>query len=162
MSALRVLVVDDDHDSADSLALLCGLLGHKVVTAYDGTRGLALAPGFDPHIVLLDIGMPGLNGYEVARRLRSDMPEARMHIIAVTGYGEKKDIIRTYEAGFDAHLLKPVGSMDLDAVLARFAESQQKLASDRRYTAGTDLKLNGAQPANGDRRAAGLRSSDDL
>jgi CheY-like chemotaxis protein len=132
MTALRILVVDDHQDSADTLALLLGSMGHEAITAYDGARALALAAGFKPHVVLLDIAMPGLDGYEVALRLRSDMPDAGVHIIAVTGYGQKKDIIRTYEAGFNAHLLKPVGPMQLDAVLARYAEFHQKAGAGRK------------------------------
>ena len=82
MTALRILVVDDHQDSADTLALLLGLMGHEAITAYDGARALALAAGFKPHVLLLDIAMPGLDGYEVALRLRSDMPDAGVHMIS--------------------------------------------------------------------------------
>ncbi len=112
---LRILVVDDNVDSADSLALLLELGGHEVRTAHDGPRALEAARAFQPRVVLLDIGLPGMNGYEVARHLR-ELPEAgRALLIALTGYGQDDDRRKALDAGFDHHLVKPV---DFDALRA--------------------------------------------
>jgi CheY-like chemotaxis protein len=103
----RVLVVDDNRDAADSLAVLVRIDGHDVRVAYDGPAALAAAEAFEPDVVLLDLGMPGMDGYEVCRRLRR-MPElAGVRVIAVTGWGQDSDRRRSAEAGFDHHLVKP-------------------------------------------------------
>jgi PAS domain S-box-containing protein len=103
----RVLVVDDNRDAADSLAVLLRIDGHDVQVAYDGPAALAAAPAFRPDAVLLDLGMPGMDGYEVCRRLRR-MPElAEARVVAVTGWGQDADRRRSAEAGFDQHLVKP-------------------------------------------------------
>ena len=86
-----ILVVDDDHDAADSLALLLTLLGHEVRTAYDGPAALRAAHGRLPRFVLLDIGLPGMDGYEVARRLREQPGRDAVRVIALTGYGREED-----------------------------------------------------------------------
>jgi signal transduction histidine kinase len=112
----RVLVVDDNRDAADSLALLLRSLGHEVRTAYDGEQALLLAPSFAADMVLLDIGLPQMNGFEVARRLRSDGSAARL--VALTGYGQPEDLRLSREAGFDAHLVKPVDFDRVAEVLA--------------------------------------------
>jgi len=105
-------------DSANSLGLLVQILGHEVRTAYDGPSALALAQAFRPEVVLLDIGMPGMNGYDVVRRLRQ-MPEVKdTLLVAQTGWGQEEDRQRTQEAGFDAHLTKPVDVAILKALLA--------------------------------------------
>jgi PAS domain S-box-containing protein len=104
----RVLVVDDNVDSADSLAMLLQVNGHEVRVAYDGPAALREAAAFVPEVVLLDIGLPGMNGYEVARKLR-EMPEAKgTLLVAQTGWGQAEDRRRSKEAGFDHHLVKPV------------------------------------------------------
>jgi len=103
----RVLVVDDNRDAADTLAALLRLSGHKVSVAHDGLRGLELAAAEHPEIVLLDIGLPGMDGYEVCRRLRATHTH-NMKIIAMTGYGQERDRHRAHEAGFDTHTVKPV------------------------------------------------------
>jgi CheY-like chemotaxis protein len=108
-----VLVVDDNRDSAESLAALIGTLGHEVHLAHDGQQALALARQLAPDLVLLDIGMPGMNGHEVARRLRTDSALADMILIALTGYGSEDDRRASHEAGFDGHLVKPI---DFDAL----------------------------------------------
>ncbi|RYG71114.1 PAS domain S-box protein [bacterium] len=109
----RILVVDDNEDAA---VMLCAWLegnGHDVQVAHDGAQGLILACGWQPDVALLDIGMPGMDGYEVARKLRS-LPEGRgMRLIAVTGYGQPADRDLAYEAGFDFHLTKPVDMEEL-------------------------------------------------
>ncbi|BBA34873.1 PAS domain-containing protein [Methylocaldum marinum] len=113
----RILVVDDNTDAVESLALLLELEGHDVRTALDGPAALELASDFRPEAVLLDIGLPGMDGYEVARRLR-DRPETREAlIIAITGYGQLEDRALTKAAGFNHHLVKPVDPEELGALL---------------------------------------------
>jgi CheY-like chemotaxis protein len=104
----RVLVVDDNLDAAEGLAMLLQLKGHEVATAYDGDGALESARSFSPEVVLLDIGLPRQDGFEVARRLREEFPERGMLLVALTGYGQERDRLRAREAGFDHHLLKPV------------------------------------------------------
>ena len=106
--ALRVLVVDDNRDAAVSLAMLVEVWGHTVHTACDGPGALAEARIFRPNVVLLDIGLPGMDGYEVARRLRGPDCSANVLLVAVTGYGQDEDRRRSQEAGFALHLVKPV------------------------------------------------------
>src|SRR5215212_941265 len=91
LHACRVLVVDDNRDGADLMALLLRMQGHIVKTAHDGISGLELASAFDPDVVLLDIGLPGLDGYAVARRLRQMVDQRRQCLIAMTGYGTDED-----------------------------------------------------------------------
>jgi signal transduction histidine kinase len=116
-SQRRVLVVDDNRDAADSLALLLQVQGHEVQIAYDGEQALQVAAGFPADLVLLDIGLPLMNGFEVARRLRSRGSAARL--VALSGYGQPEDVRQSREAGFDAHLVKPV---DFDRVAEVLAE----------------------------------------
>jgi signal transduction histidine kinase len=116
--ARRVLVVDDNRDSAESLAALLGLLGHEVRQAYDGPRGLDLARTWVPDLVLLDLGMPGMGGHEVARRLRADPQLFDTTLVALTGYGAAEDRRTSREAGFDWHLVKPIDFDALEQVLA--------------------------------------------
>jgi signal transduction histidine kinase len=105
---VRVLVVDDNRDAAESLAMLMSLEGHTVTTAFDGPTALAEAATFQPQVVLLDIGMPGMDGYEVARQLRSREATRSTVIVALTGYGQPEDRARAAEAGFTDHLTKPI------------------------------------------------------
>jgi signal transduction histidine kinase/CheY-like chemotaxis protein len=118
----RVLVVDDNHDSAESLALVLRLAGHLVETAHDGAEAVAAAERFQPDAMLLDIGMPMLNGYEVCERIRSRAWGRSILIIAQTGWGQAQDRARTLEAGFDAHLTKPV---DPTVVLQMLASKRE-------------------------------------
>lgn len=120
----RVLVVDDNVDSATSLMLLLQTLGHEVESAYDGVEALEAAQRFAPDTVVLDIGLPRMNGYEVARRLR-EQSDRRFQLIALTGWGQQEDRERARAAGFDHHLVKPV---DLDQ-LARLLETDASSAS---------------------------------
>jgi PAS domain S-box-containing protein len=106
--ALRVLVVDDNKDSADSAAMLLRCSGHDVQVAYSGTGALEAAAAHQPHAILLDLGLPEMDGYEVARRLRQNPRFKNVLLIAVSGYGQDSDLQRSQEAGFSAHLLKPV------------------------------------------------------
>jgi PAS domain S-box-containing protein len=114
---LRVLVADDNRDAADSLALLLSLDGHTVRIARDGREALLLAESQRPEVALLDIGMPGLDGYELARRLRADPRHAGVRLIALTGWGQDEDRRRALDAGFDHHLTKPVDLDDLARLL---------------------------------------------
>lgn len=109
----RILVVDDISDVADSLAMLLRLEGHEVETAYTAPGALELAWRTNPDVIFLDIGVPQMNGYEIARRLRTDLRTAGVHLIAMTGYGQEQDRERSSVAGFDAHVVKPA---DIDAV----------------------------------------------
>jgi len=113
----RILVVDDDRDVADSMAMLLTTCGHEVRTAYDGAAALALAPRYRPEAVLLDLGMPGMDGYAVARALRQRPELHETLIVALTGWGQEEDRRRSREAGFDHHLAKPAAPEALEAVL---------------------------------------------
>ena len=119
----RILVVDDNKDAADSMGLALELAGHDVRTAYDGHEALELAPAFAPEVLLLDLGMPGLNGFEISRHIRQQPWGTSLALIAVTGWGQEQDRRRTAEAGFDAHLTKPVGTADLLTALAGCQQS---------------------------------------
>jgi PAS domain S-box-containing protein len=114
----RVLVVDDNVDAAESSALLLRLSGHHVETAHDGPAALERVATFHPSIVLLDIGLPGLDGYEVARRLRSIPDNRSLLLVAITGYGQLSDKERAHAAGFDHHLTKPIDPALLEALVA--------------------------------------------
>jgi PAS domain S-box-containing protein len=115
----RVLVVDDSRDSAETLARLLRRLGHTVEVAHDGPSAFEAAPGFGPDLALLDIGLPGMDGYQLARALRREPSLGRLHLVALTGYGSESDRIKSAEAGFDDHLVKPVEFDDLRAILDR-------------------------------------------
>jgi signal transduction histidine kinase len=117
----RILIVDDNRDSTESLATLLQMLGHEVQTAYEGETGLRMAVQFSPDIILLDIGLPRLSGLEVARRIRQDLGLGDAFLIAMTGYGQEEDKRRSQEAGFNAHLVKPVDFSELQTLLERFA-----------------------------------------
>ena len=118
MAARRIVVADDNHDSADVLATLLGLHGHDVRVAHDGIEVLAIADTFKPHVVLLDLGMPKMDGYETARQTRQRPWGKDAMLVALTGWGQQQDRQRTAEAGFDAHLVKPVTDSDLFHLLA--------------------------------------------
>jgi CheY-like chemotaxis protein len=126
VAARRVLIVDDNKDAAESLAMLLRLAGHEVRTASDGLEALDMVRTQPPQMVLLDIGMPGMGGLEVACRLRRDLGLTQSLLVAVTGFGQDSDRRRSQEAGFDAHLVKPVDLDALDCLLARAAVTGQK------------------------------------
>ncbi|HJQ98310.1 MAG TPA: ATP-binding protein, partial [Candidatus Polarisedimenticolaceae bacterium] len=111
----RFLVVDDNADSTSSLAMLLAIEGHETCTARDGEEALAAAERFHPDVVLLDLGMPKLNGFDAARRLREQPWGKDMLLIALTGWGQEEHRKRTKEAGFDGHMVKPV---DFDALMS--------------------------------------------
>ena len=116
--AQRVLVVDDNVDAADSFGSMLALFGHEVRTVYGGVAALSAAREFRPAFVFCDIGMPDMNGYEVARRLRADERLGPLHLIAVTGWGSEEDRRKALEAGFDVHLAKPVDWPVVQSILA--------------------------------------------
>lgn len=117
-ASLRVLVVDDDRDSAVSLSMLLQIMRHEVHTAHDGPQAVELAEEYRPDVVLLDIGLPGMNGYEVARKIRQAPWGRQMVLIALTGWGQEEDRQHSKEAGFDYHLVKPVEGPALTRLLA--------------------------------------------
>jgi PAS domain S-box-containing protein len=119
---LRILVVDDNRDAADSCAMLLELSGHRVRTAYNGTQALRLGENLLPHVVLLDIGLPDLNGYEVARRIRATPWGAKLPLVAVTGWGKEEDRERAFAAGFDHHLTKPVAPEAVASLVAALSQ----------------------------------------
>ena len=120
--ALRVLVVDDNLDAGDSLALKLSLEGHDTRVARDGSSGLKVAREFHPHVAFLDIGMPGMNGYELAAAIRSAAVGAGSMLVALTGWGSQTDVQRASAAGFDKHLTKPANADDIDRILASAVE----------------------------------------
>lgn len=119
----RVLVVDDNRDSADTLVELGELWGYEVRAEYDGPRALAAALEYRPDLVILDIGLPGMSGYDVARRLREEESLDGVRLIAFTGYGRSEDQERALEAGFDRHMAKPVDPRVLEKLLAELLQS---------------------------------------
>jgi len=118
--ARRVLLVDDNVDSAESLAQLLSLSGHDARTAADGPQALALAADFAPEFVFCDLGLPGISGYEVARLLRARPEGQHMILAALTGYGDTADREKSLQAGFDAHLVKPVDPRVIESFLDDF------------------------------------------
>jgi CheY-like chemotaxis protein len=121
VAALRVLVVEDNVDAGETLGALLELRGHTVVVALSGVQALELLRSRGADIVLCDLGLPGMSGYEVARAIRADRELRNVQLVALTGYGQPEDRKRTAEAGFDAHLVKPVDLQALDRLLGRVA-----------------------------------------
>ena len=117
-TARRILVVDDNRDSAESLAMLLKLTGNETHTAYDGLEAVKAAAMFKPEVVLLDIGLPKMNGFEAARKIRADAWGKTMVLVALTGWGQEEDREKSREAGFDGHLVKPVDHAALTKLLA--------------------------------------------
>ena len=120
----RVLVVDDNQDAADSLAMLLGVRGEEVRIAYDGAKALEVERDFKPDVVLLDIGLPAISGYDVAERIR-DKRGDKVLIVAITGWGQEKDLRRAEDAGIDHHFTKPVDFEALVALIERAAPSRR-------------------------------------
>jgi CheY-like chemotaxis protein len=118
----RILVVDDNRDAADSLAMLLSIMGNEVHTAHDGLEAVRAADVFRPDVVLLDIGLPKLNGYEAGRRIREQQGTVVV-LIALTGWGQEEDRRRSKEAGFDHHMTKPVEFEALQKLLADLKRS---------------------------------------
>ena len=116
-----ILIVDDNHDAADTLAVSIRDYGHKVLVAYDTASGLALAHQWVPDVILHDIGLPIISGYEAARQLRSDAKFAKTVLVALTGYDSRPDREHSKKAGFDFHLDKPI---DLGALTIALGQSR--------------------------------------
>jgi CheY-like chemotaxis protein len=116
--SFRILVVDDNHDSALSLAMMLSIMGHETRTAHDGESAVEAAETFLPEVILLDIGLPKLNGYEVAQRIRERPWGVSMFLIAVTGWGQDEDRQRSSEVGLNVHMVKPVEPSELEKLLA--------------------------------------------
>ena len=114
----QILVADDNADAVGTLAMMLELMGHEVRTAGDGQAAVELAEAFAPDLILMDIGMPNLNGYEAARRIRSQPRDKRAILVALTGWGQEEDRRRSKEAGFDFHIIKPVEPATLEKLLA--------------------------------------------
>ena len=112
-AARRILVVDDNRDLADSLAMLLESMGNHLRTAHDGAEAVKIASEFRPHAVALDVGLPKMNGFDVARALRQQPWGEKIVLVAVTGWGQERDRQRAIEAGFDHHMVKPVDAASL-------------------------------------------------
>jgi len=115
----RVVIADDNHDGADSLTMVVQAFGCDVRTAYDGSGAVHEVQSFRPHVVFLDLGMPGMDGLEAARRIRALPHGDTLLLVAVTGWGQERDRQLTSEAGFDAHVVKPADPYALRALIAR-------------------------------------------
>ncbi len=120
---LRVLVTDDNRDAADSVARLLSVAGHRTAVAYDGLEALRSLEADPPDAVILDIGMPGLDGWELARHIRALRGEDRPLLVAVTGYGREEDVLRSQAAGINAHVVKPADPRLLLRLLDGYARS---------------------------------------
>ncbi|HUE90458.1 MAG TPA: response regulator [Vicinamibacterales bacterium] len=118
---LRVLVVDDQRDVADAVAMLIESIGHDVGAVYDGATALAVSLGRPPHVMFVDLGMPGMTGYELARQIRREPALSKIHLVALTGYGRDEDRAQAAAAGFDAHITKPLVESRLREVMANLA-----------------------------------------
>ena len=116
--ALKILVVDDNLDGAQSLAELLSVLGHEVRVAHDGQAALVVATEFRPQVILLDIGLPICDGYEVCRRIRAQPSGGEVFVVATTGWGDEDALRKGAFAGFDRHLVKPVDESVLASTLA--------------------------------------------
>ena len=125
----RVLVVEDNVDAAESLMMLLELLGHTVGIAHDGPAALEKARADVPDVMLVDIGLPGMDGYEVARSIRADPGLRDVFLIALTGYGGDEDRQQAIAAGFDHHLVKPVDVNELQSVVARVGSPAKQTAA---------------------------------
>lgn len=124
-SKKRVLVVDDNVDGAEMLAMMLELSGYETRTASDGLEAIDVVKAFAPHVVFLDIAMPGLDGYEVAKRLRAEPAFDALILVALTGWGGDDDKRRTKDAGFDRHITKPVEPAAVTALFAGLASATE-------------------------------------
>jgi CheY-like chemotaxis protein len=121
----RVLVVDDNVDSAKTLSMVLDVMGHQTTLANDGLEAVRIAQDFQPEIVLLDIGMPKLNGYEACRQIREQAWATQVIIIAVTGWGQDEDRQRSKDAGFDMHLVKPLDPLVVERLMRKLEPGRE-------------------------------------
>ena len=128
-AGLKILVVDDSRDAADTCAILLELSGHHVQTAYTGQRALELAESFRPHVLLLDIGLPDFDGYQLAKKIRATPWGRGAVLIAVTGWGQEADRRRAFEAGFDQHLTKPIAAETVESLIQALGATRDGLTS---------------------------------
>lgn len=117
MTRRRVLIIEDNQDAAEMYRILIELAGHEVLLAENGARGLELLKTSRPDIALVDIGLPGMDGYEIARRFRAEPDSAGVLLVALTGYASSTDRDRSRQAGFDRHLVKPIDPLALTSLL---------------------------------------------
>jgi CheY-like chemotaxis protein len=127
---VRILVVEDNVDLARGLARLIYNMGHVVKATHDGPAAIESARSFHPEAVLLDIGLPGMDGYEVASRLRSDEGERSLVLVAISGYGQDEDLRRSHDAGFDFHLVKPIDMDALRQIIDRISQFSPPLRDE--------------------------------
>jgi CheY-like chemotaxis protein len=125
----KVLLIDDNADMRQTLAICLSIQGHEVSEAGDGVTADRLAADFAPDVVIIDIGLPEIDGYEVARRLRAGPSTRDVRLIALTGYGQQEDKQKAVEAGFDQHLTKPVDAGTLEQAIAGAAPRRHRLTS---------------------------------
>jgi CheY-like chemotaxis protein len=118
LNALRIVIIEDNQDTAKTLRVLLIRYGHEVEMAHTGPAGVETVRKWRPNVVLCDLGLPEMDGYEVARALRRDPETASLRLIAVSGYGQEEDRRRSEEAGFDLHLTKPIDPVELQRLLA--------------------------------------------
>ncbi|MDQ2823717.1 MAG: response regulator, partial [Pseudomonadota bacterium] len=121
LTSLRILVVDDNVDGATMLSMMLSMSGHTIRTAFSGEEALLIAATFQPELVFLDLGMPGMNGFDVVRRFRSTAVLKGAFIVALTGWGAEEDRRKSREAGFDFHMTKPAQPWAVDAILAQYS-----------------------------------------
>jgi CheY-like chemotaxis protein len=114
----RILIIDDSRDAAHTLKMLLGKVGHQVEVVTDGASGIETARRSAPEIIFCDIGMPGMDGYQVAAALRADETTRNAYLVALTGYGQDDDQTKALQSGFDKHLTKPVGWSTLQSIIA--------------------------------------------
>ncbi len=140
----RVLVVDDNRDAATSLVMLLKLMGHEAHEVFDGVEALAAAEELRPEVILCDLGLPKLNGYEIARRIRDEEWGEGIRLVALTGWGQSEDRRRSHEAGFNGHLVKPVTQEVLTRLLSESPETikrTEEVSESSRATAVSPLKI---------------------
>ena len=124
-SKYRILVVDDNEDSAVGLSIMLKIMGHDTRAAFDGASAVEVAQTYRPNVMLLDIGLPKMNGYDVCRRIRTQPWGGDMVLIAVTGWGQDEDKRKSKEAGFNFHMVKPIDPDALEKLLAGLLLTQQ-------------------------------------
>lgn len=125
--ARKILIVEDNTDAADTLCKVLELNGHTVAVALHGRQGLELAQEFKPDVIVCDIDLPGMDGYEFARQVRKDKKLAGIHLIALSEYASPDDVRRAMDAGFDYHLAKPMGKEKMDELLAGWASEAKNV-----------------------------------